>query len=189
MGTDLTRDHFRLIAGLYNKTARFIVRDSLLRLLDLPPDAVLLDAGGGTGRVAIALHDLVGCVVIVDLSMVMMKYAADKGLRCVNAPVEFLPFSSGSFDRVIMMDVLHHVQNQKSSADELYRALRPGGRLVIIEPDIHKFSIKLIALAEKLLLMRSKFLTGDMIAALFSGWSVKTGIEYEENNVLVVVEK
>jgi len=41
-----------------------------------------------------------------------------------------------SFDRVLMVDALHHVVNQAETICELYRVLKPGGRLVIEEPDL-----------------------------------------------------
>ena len=58
-----------------------------------------------------------------------------------------------------MVDALHHVIHQGQTAREMYRVLKPGGRIVIEEPDIRKFGVKLIAVAEKLLLMRSHFLS------------------------------
>lgn len=185
----MSNEHFDLIAGFYNKTAQFTVSDRLLCALDLPTDGILLDAGGGTGRAAAALRDLAGAAVVVDVSMGMMKYALDKGLGCVNAPAEFLPLASGTIDRVVMLDALHHVRSQARAAAELYRALKPGGRIVVIEPDIHKFAIKLIALGEKLLLMRSRFLAGEEIADLFAGLGASVEIEYAEHNVWVTVEK
>ena len=58
-----------------------------------------------------------------------------------------------------MVDALHHVINHGQTAREMYRVLKPGGRIVIEEPDIRSFYVKLIAVAEKLLLMRSHFLS------------------------------
>ena len=53
------------------------------------------------------------------------------------------------------------------TAAELWRTLKPGGRLVIMEPDIRLFSVKLVALAEKVALMRSHFLAPAAIVRLF----------------------
>jgi demethylmenaquinone methyltransferase/2-methoxy-6-polyprenyl-1,4-benzoquinol methylase len=47
------------------------------------------------------------------------------------------------------------------------RVLEPEGRSVIEEPDIRTFGVKLVALAEKILLMRSHFLSPIQIASLF----------------------
>ena len=49
----------------------------------------------------------------------------------------------------------------------MFRVLKPGGLLVIEEPDIRTFGVKLIAIAEKLLLMRSHFLAPEEITNLF----------------------
>jgi ubiquinone/menaquinone biosynthesis C-methylase UbiE len=88
-------------------------------------------------------------VFVADLSRGMLRRAAGKGLATVCTPAESLPFPSGSFDRIIMMDALHHVIDQRQTAGELWRVLAPGGRIVIVEPDIRKFIVKLLAIAKR----------------------------------------
>jgi demethylmenaquinone methyltransferase/2-methoxy-6-polyprenyl-1,4-benzoquinol methylase len=51
----------------------------------------------------------------------------------------------------------------------MVRVLEKEGRLLIEEPDIRYFAVKLIALMEKLLLMRSKFHTPDEIRLMAEG--------------------
>ena len=67
--------------------------------------------------------------------------------------------------------------------------IKPGGKIVIEEPDIHNRSVKLIALAEKLALMRSHFLTGQEIQGLFSSFPAVIEIHQEDHFVWVVVDK
>ncbi len=88
-----------------------------------------------------------------------------------------------------MVDALHHVFNQRQTLAELWRVLAPGGRIVIIEPDIHKFAVKLIAVAEKILLMRSHFLPGEKIAALFANQNTHVRVISDEFNIWVCAEK
>ena len=69
----------------------------------------------------------------------------------------------------------------------MFRVLRTGGVLVIEEPDIRTFGVKLIALAEKLLLMRSHFLAPDKIEKLFEIGEKK--IRAEDGTAWVIVRK
>jgi len=182
-------NHFDLIAGLYNRTAKFNAPALLLDLLDLPPGGLLLDSGGGTGRVAEDLRRMVREVIVADLSHFMLCHAVEKGLATTRTPAEHLPFASGAFDRIIMVDALHHVFDQNQTVKELWRVLAPDGRIVIIEPDIYKFAVKLIAIGEKMLLMRSHFLTAEKIAALFTNLNSCVRVIYYEFNIWVCVER
>ena len=182
-------DHFNLIANFYDRAGQFRVSEPLLGLLSLSPSSLLLDAGGGTGRVAEALRSLVQEVFIVDTSRGMLRLAAGKGLATVCAPAEFLPFPSRSIDRILMMDALHHVLDQRMTARELWRVLAPGGRILIVEPDIRKLSVKVIALGEKLLLMRSHFLSDGEITSLFTAPDIKAGVYFDNSNIFFLAEK
>jgi len=52
-------DHFDFIAPLYDRIVRLPVSSRLCELLKLPTDGILLDAGGGTGRVSSRLRSVV----------------------------------------------------------------------------------------------------------------------------------
>jgi demethylmenaquinone methyltransferase/2-methoxy-6-polyprenyl-1,4-benzoquinol methylase len=88
-----------------------------------------------------------------------------------------------------MVDAMHHVCDQSKTAQELWRVIKPGGKIVIEEPNIQTRGVKLIALAEKLALMRSHFLSGQEILELFSSFPAVTEIHKEDHLVWVVVEK
>jgi demethylmenaquinone methyltransferase/2-methoxy-6-polyprenyl-1,4-benzoquinol methylase len=98
----------------------------------------------------------------------MLKQASAKsGLESVCSYSEALPFPDESFERVIMVDALHHVHHQSRSVLELWRVVKPGGLILVEEPDIHTLAVKVVAVAEKLALMRSHFLSPEAIVALF----------------------
>jgi len=181
-------DHFDFIAPVFTRVG-YTSLEMMLEQADLPTSGRVLDAGGGTGRVANAIREHAGEVVIADPSLGMLRQAdrTQFGLACSRS--ESLPFPAESFQRVIMVDALHHVIHQGQTAREMYRVLKPGGRLVIEEPDIRKFGVKLIAVAEKLLLMRSHFLSPAQIVELFSFDSAETSVHATEGNAWVVIEK
>lgn len=180
--------HFNFLAPFYDRAIPFARLEQTLKVLNLPHAGKLLDAGGGTGRVAAALRPHIGSVIVADVSRGMLAQARQKKLPAASAETERLPFPDGAFDRVLMVDALHHVVHQGETVRELYRVLKPGGLLVIEEPDLRTFPVKLIAIAEKLALMRSHFLAPAQIAALLPcGANVR--VESEDHTAWVIAEK
>jgi demethylmenaquinone methyltransferase/2-methoxy-6-polyprenyl-1,4-benzoquinol methylase len=170
-------DHFDLLAPIYDRVIPPPDPVRLRTLLRLPTQGRVLEAGGGTGRVSSDLVPLVGKLVINDLSRPMLNQARRKAsLQPVQSTVEQLPFPNASFDRVFAVDALHHFSDHRAAIGELLRVLRPGGRMVIEEPDIKRLPVKLIALLEKLALMNSRFLTAEQIHALVASQGVQPQI-------------
>jgi ubiquinone/menaquinone biosynthesis C-methylase UbiE len=112
--------------------------------LGLKEGDVVLDAGCGLGFDAIRMAAMVGRtgqVVGVDLSERFIAIAGAKA-KSTGLPVSFrtgdlrnLPFPDASFDAVRIQTTLQLIDNPGQVLDELIRVLRPGGRLVAIEPD------------------------------------------------------
>ena len=75
----------------------------------------------------------------------------------------------------------------------LYRGALKGaaynGRLVLEEPDIRTFAVKLIACGEKLALMRSNFLSPLLIAGFFQVPNAHVRVETAKSNAWIIVEK
>ncbi len=95
---------------------------------------VLVDVGGGTGRVARRLSGF-DRVVVADVERGMLVRARARGLAVVVADARHLPFRPGSADAVVAVDALHHFPDQERAITEAAGLLGPGGRLVIEEFD------------------------------------------------------
>ncbi len=184
-------DHFRLIAPLYERLTHRMPVEKVRARLDLPVGGWLLDAGGGTGRIAAALRDEVGHAVVADYSAGMIRFAAQKpGVLAVRAAAEALPFATDTFERIVVVDAFHHFHEHEQAARELWCVLAPGGRLVVEEPDVTRPLVKFIALFEKVLLMRSRFYPPEKIADMFRRLGAEATVQSGEKvNAWVIVKK
>jgi ubiquinone/menaquinone biosynthesis C-methylase UbiE len=121
------------------------VKELEIAMLAVGPGSVVLDVGCGTGDDAREIAGLVGPqgkVVGVDRSEAMVdesrKRASGSGL-----PVEFvlgdayhLQFADQSFDRARADRVFVHLEDPAAALAEMARVLRPGGRIVVSDPDV-----------------------------------------------------
>ncbi len=102
------------------------------------PDAVVGDLGCGTGQVSEALAPFVSQVIAVDSSAAMLQ-AARKRLRdhrnveLRRGELEALPIDDSRLDAATVMLVLHHVPEPARALADVARALKPGGRLIMVD--------------------------------------------------------
>jgi ubiquinone/menaquinone biosynthesis C-methylase UbiE len=94
-----------------------------------------LDVGSGTGRFSPALARAFGPVTGVEPSARMRETAQQEAphpdVRYLAGTAEDLPVPTGSADYALMFLSWHHVQDKGRAVQELARALRPGGRLLL----------------------------------------------------------
>ena len=183
-------DHFGFLAPYYDRMAKPQPPLDLLEHLNLNSQSHVLDVGGGTGRVAQTLLPYAASVTVVDMSYKMLQEAKLKpGLKFAMAGSENLPYQAESFDAVLMVDAFHHVIDQQQTLNELFRVLKPGGTIVVKEPDIMTFAVKLIAIAEKLLGMRTHIISAEQIAGMFASCCKEARVYQKENTIWVVMKK
>jgi len=111
-------------------------RRRVLKKSGLVPGMNVLDVATGTGPVAIEAANIVGGdhLTCVDPSRGMIDVARGKfSAGFIQGLGEQLPVASEQFDRVYMGYGLRHVRDLGETFSEYFRALRPGGRCVILE--------------------------------------------------------
>ncbi|MBI4407414.1 MAG: class I SAM-dependent methyltransferase [Candidatus Kerfeldbacteria bacterium] len=100
---------------------------------------VVLDLGGGTGRVAEQLQALVEKIIVADPAEKMLVRAKRKGLHTQLLTDVTLPFPDQTFDVVTLIETFHHFKNQTESLKECYRVLKSGGIVLMEEPNPTSF--------------------------------------------------
>jgi len=128
----------RLREDLFGPTSHL---RALAALID--HELVVGDLGCGTGQVSEWLAPFSGRIIAVDSSKEMLKAARERlsGARHIElrqGPLEKLPIENGELDVALLMLVLHHLPEPKQALAESARALRPGGRLLILDMMPHE---------------------------------------------------
>jgi SAM-dependent methyltransferase len=113
----------------------------VIQALELKPDARIADIGAGTGYFALRFAHMVprGRVYGVDTEQNMVQHLADRAKRAglknvvaVHATPDD-PRLPEAVDLIIFVDVYHHIEDRTRYFAKLSKALRPGGRIAIID--------------------------------------------------------
>lgn len=113
----------------------------VIQALALAPDAIVADVGAGTGYFAVRLANMLpaGRVYAVDIEPDMVAYLAERARRekrdnmvaIAGAPDD--PKLPEKVDLILMVDVHHHIDERERYFRRLSAALKPGGRIAIID--------------------------------------------------------
>lgn len=125
--------------GIHRLWKRFAIDCSGVR-----PGQQILDLAGGTGDLTARFSRLVGekgKVVLADINDSMLNVGREKlrdsgvvgNIDYVQANAESLPFADDSFDLVTIAFGLRNVTDKDKALRSMYRVLKPGGRLLVLE--------------------------------------------------------
>jgi SAM-dependent methyltransferase len=102
-----------------------------------------LDLGSDNGVVSLILRRRGGDWASADMtgeSVASIRELVGSDVHRVAG--ERLPFADGEFDRVVVVDMLEHVEDDRAFAAELFRVLKPGGRLVVNTPHLKDTALR-----------------------------------------------
>ncbi len=103
---------------------RRLYTDYYHQILALCRPGPTLEIGGGCGNLKSFAPDILSTDIVFTP---WLDAVADATL---------LPFAAESFDNICLFDVLHHIERPANFLSDAQRVLRPGGRIVMIEPAI-----------------------------------------------------
>lgn len=143
MGVTMERDLYEAIfnaeATYWWYTAR---RRVIFKILEhyLPPRAgasnraTICDLGTGCGYNLLALGGLYD-VTGMDCSLEAIHFSAKRGIEVLKGRLpDDLPFTDESFDAVLLLDVLEHLEDDVASLSAAARLIRPGGLVLCTVP-------------------------------------------------------
>ena len=104
----------------------------------------VLDIAGGTGDLSHKFARLVGpegLVVLADINDSMLRVGRDKlidrghagNLQYAQADAQYLPFPDNTFDCITIAFGLRNVTDKDLALASMFRVLKPGGRLLVLE--------------------------------------------------------
>jgi len=126
-------------AGMHRLWKRFTIQQASVK-----PGQRILDVASGTGDLAKAFAKLTGPqgqVIMTDINEAMLSTGRDRlmdegilgNIECVQADAECLPFADNDFDLVTIAFGLRNVTDKDAALKSMYRVLKPGGKLLILE--------------------------------------------------------
>ncbi len=147
----------------------------------------VLDLAAGTGDLSARFSGLVGregLVVFSDINAAMLNRGRERmvdqgrvaNIRYVQADAQTLPFVDGYFDCVTIGFGLRNVTDKQKALDAIYRVVKPGGRLLVLEfsKPVHKPLQKLYDLYSFSLLPKiGKWVTQDEASYRYLAESIR----------------
>ncbi len=108
----------------------------VITTLNLKPTEVIADIGAGPGYFARRFANHAAAVYAVDIDEKLLKMGAEHApahYKTILAAPDDPRLPAAALDTIFFCDVLHHIENRPAYYRKLDAALKPGGRIVIID--------------------------------------------------------
>ena len=119
------------------------------RVMPRPSSAasLLLDCGAGAGELSIEAREFGYEPVCVEIAPGSLRALRAEGFPVIQADLNApLPFAHGTFDLVLLCEVIEHLPRAEVLLAEAARVLRPGGHCLATTPNIAYWEYRLRAL-------------------------------------------
>jgi ubiquinone/menaquinone biosynthesis C-methylase UbiE len=110
--------------------------DDVMRALSLRADEVVADIGAGSGYFTRRFAGSAAKVYAVDIDPKLLEIVrrnAPANVETILAAAGDPKLPAGAIDTIFICDVLHHIGSRPAYYQKLSRALKPGGRIVIVD--------------------------------------------------------
>lgn len=149
--TDRVLQHFNSVAQHYDFMntllsfgIHYLWKRNAIRMLNLAPNDDVLDVCGGTGDLAILAAQHIGPdgrVIVYDINRAMIQAGLHKvahkdiedQIRYVQGNAENISFPDRHFEAAMVGFGIRNVTNMKKGFEEMYRVLKPGGKMMCLE--------------------------------------------------------
>ncbi|MBT8369232.1 MAG: bifunctional demethylmenaquinone methyltransferase/2-methoxy-6-polyprenyl-1,4-benzoquinol methylase UbiE [Deltaproteobacteria bacterium] len=137
-------DHYDFMNTLLSLGIHHLWKRLAVQMLELAPGNRILDVCGGTGDLAIQAAKRIGSdgrVIIYDINRAMILAGLPKvanrdfepRIRYVQGDAESISFPDANFDATMVGFGIRNVTNMNKGFEEMYRVLKPGGKMLCLE--------------------------------------------------------
>ncbi|WCR53778.1 MAG: Ubiquinone/menaquinone biosynthesis C-methyltransferase UbiE [Wolbachia endosymbiont of Ctenocephalides orientis wCori] len=139
---DSVADRYDVMNDIMSLGMHRLWKDKMVNSMCFSENSKILDVAGGTGDIAIRIikKEPSVKVTVCDINQNMLNQGRDKAINsnllefdwvCANA--ENLPFNDYEFDYCTIAFGIRNVSDRKKALSEMYRVLKPNGKLICLE--------------------------------------------------------
>ncbi len=140
---DTVSENYDLMNDLMSFGIHRLWKKVTIETSGLREDFVVLDLAGGTGDMVKLMREKVserGTLILSDINQSMLMEGRDRlinegieGIHAAQIDAQFLPFQDNTFDLITIAFGLRNVTDKEKALKAILKALKPGGKLVILE--------------------------------------------------------
>ena len=140
---DTVSENYDLMNDLMSFGIHRLWKKVTIETSGLRKDFVVLDLAGGTGDMVKLMREKIserGTLILSDINQSMLMEGRDRlinegieGIHAAQIDAQFLPFQDNTFDLITIAFGLRNVTDKEKALKAILKALKPGGKLVILE--------------------------------------------------------